>query len=127
MVNYDAQDGFFVQSVLLKDATLPVAEVHSHNSLKTETLHSHTLTKTFNSNKTIYPQQQPSQQQQQQMHLQLGQLKTAQKTVSTNYLSLSTISTLTIQKMQFHHAGNYTCAPSNARSASVSVHVLQGT
>ncbi|XP_037818786.1 uncharacterized protein LOC119608441 [Lucilia sericata] len=37
----------------------------------------------------------------------------------------ASISTLTIQKVRFHHAGNYTCAPSNARSASTSVHVLQ--
>ncbi|KAM7352006.1 defective proboscis extension response 19 isoform 2-T2 [Cochliomyia hominivorax] len=35
------------------------------------------------------------------------------------------ITTLTIQKVRFHHAGNYTCAPSNVRAASTSVHVLQ--
>ncbi|XP_073824794.1 defective proboscis extension response 19 [Musca autumnalis] len=37
----------------------------------------------------------------------------------------ASISILTILKVRFHHAGNYTCAPSNARSASTSVHVLQ--
>lgn len=52
--------------------------------------------------------------------------------ISTKFMqpagfSLSTsISTLTIQKVRFHHAGNYTCAPSNVKSASSSVHVLQG-
>lgn len=38
----------------------------------------------------------------------------------------ASISVLKILKVRFHHAGNYTCAPSNARSASTSVHVLQG-
>lgn len=122
MVNYDAQDGFFVQSVLLKEPTLPVAiELnHNHNSLKGDDTHAHSPTRTLG-NKTIYPQQQQQQQQQP-----LGQLKATLKAVPTSYLSLSTISTLTIQKVHFHHAGNYTCAPSNARSASISVHVLQG-
>lgn len=122
MVNYDAQDGFFVQSVLLKAPSLPVTvDLHNsmaHNSLKAEDSHGHSPTRALG-NKTIYPQQQLQQQQ-------LGQSKTTLKAVPTSYLSLSTISTLTIQKVHFHHAGNYTCAPSNARSASVSVHVLQG-
>ncbi|XP_035795874.1 uncharacterized protein LOC118468784 [Anopheles albimanus] len=34
-------------------------------------------------------------------------------------------SVLTIRKVHFKHAGNYTCAPSNARPASITVHVLQ--
>ncbi|TMW47333.1 hypothetical protein DOY81_007588 [Sarcophaga bullata] len=57
-----------------------------------------------------------------------GNNKTAQsiKFIQPVGISLSTsLSTLTIQKVRFHHAGNYTCAPSNARSASTSVHVLQ--
>ncbi|XP_059220796.1 uncharacterized protein LOC106091129 isoform X2 [Stomoxys calcitrans] len=40
-------------------------------------------------------------------------------------LKTTSISILTILKVRFHHAGNYTCAPSNAKSASTSVHVLQ--
>ncbi|XP_058451559.1 uncharacterized protein LOC131430523 [Malaya genurostris] len=35
-------------------------------------------------------------------------------------------SVLTIKEVHSKHAGNYTCAPSNTRSASIIVHVLQG-
>ncbi|XP_058815634.1 uncharacterized protein LOC131679094 [Topomyia yanbarensis] len=35
-------------------------------------------------------------------------------------------SVLTIKEVHSKHAGNYTCAPSNTRSASITVHVLQG-
>ncbi|XP_053672222.1 uncharacterized protein LOC128722574 [Anopheles nili] len=35
-------------------------------------------------------------------------------------------SVLTIKEVHLRHAGNYTCAPSNARPASITVHVLQG-
>lgn len=35
------------------------------------------------------------------------------------------ISVLTIRHVNFRHAGNYTCAPSNARSTSIAVHVLK--
>lgn len=42
------------------------------------------------------------------------------------YLPNSSMSVLTIKTVSFHHAGNYTCAPSNARPASITVHVLRG-
>ncbi|XP_065081311.1 uncharacterized protein LOC135703878 [Ochlerotatus camptorhynchus] len=35
-------------------------------------------------------------------------------------------SVLTIMEVHSKHAGNYTCAPSNTRPASITVHVLQG-
>lgn len=35
-------------------------------------------------------------------------------------------SVLSIQEVNFKHAGNYTCAPSNARPVSITVHVLRG-
>ncbi|XP_029729402.2 uncharacterized protein LOC109419083 [Aedes albopictus] len=35
-------------------------------------------------------------------------------------------SVLTIKEVHSKHAGNYTCAPSNTRPASITVHVLQG-
>uniref|UniRef100_A0A182VTI1 Ig-like domain-containing protein n=1 Tax=Anopheles minimus TaxID=112268 RepID=A0A182VTI1_9DIPT len=35
-------------------------------------------------------------------------------------------SVLTIKEVHLRHAGNYTCAPSNARPTSITVHVLQG-
>lgn len=36
------------------------------------------------------------------------------------------ISILTINEVSFLHVGNYTCAPSNAKQASITVHVLRG-
>jgi hypothetical protein len=35
-------------------------------------------------------------------------------------------SVLTIREVNLKHAGNYTCAPSNTKSASITVHVLRG-
>lgn len=35
-------------------------------------------------------------------------------------------SILTVKKTKLTHDGNYTCAPSNAKSASVMVHVIEG-
>lgn len=36
------------------------------------------------------------------------------------------ISILSINDVSFLHVGNYTCAPSNAKQASITVHVLRG-
>jgi hypothetical protein len=38
----------------------------------------------------------------------------------------SASSVLLVHEVQFKHAGNYTCAPSNTRSTSINVHVLKG-
>ena len=38
----------------------------------------------------------------------------------------SVISVLSINEAHFKHAGNYTCAPSNTRPTSITVHVLRG-
>ncbi|XP_050695560.1 zwei Ig domain protein zig-8-like [Eriocheir sinensis] len=38
----------------------------------------------------------------------------------------TTISTLTLRDAQVHNSGQYTCSPSNARPASIRVHVLSG-
>lgn len=35
-------------------------------------------------------------------------------------------SVLLVVGVQFKHAGNYTCAPSNTRSTNINVHVLKG-
>lgn len=35
-------------------------------------------------------------------------------------------SVLLVQGVQFKHAGNYTCAPSNTRPTNINVHVLKG-
>lgn len=36
------------------------------------------------------------------------------------------ISILSINDVSFLHVGNYTCSPSNAKQASITVHVLRG-
>jgi hypothetical protein len=38
----------------------------------------------------------------------------------------TTTSVLLVQGVQFKHAGNYTCAPSNTRPTHINVHVLKG-
>lgn len=35
-------------------------------------------------------------------------------------------SVLLVHEVQFNHAGNYTCAPSNTRPTNINVHVLKG-
>lgn len=35
-------------------------------------------------------------------------------------------SVLSVHEVQFKHAGNYTCAPSNTRPTNINVHVLKG-
>lgn len=35
-------------------------------------------------------------------------------------------SLLLVHEVQFKHAGNYTCAPSNTRPTNINVHVLKG-
>jgi hypothetical protein len=35
-------------------------------------------------------------------------------------------SVLLVHGVQFEHAGNYTCAPSNTRPTNINVHVLKG-
>lgn len=44
----------------------------------------------------------------------------------TAFLKVPSTSVLTIQEVHIRHGGNYTCAPSNARPASITVHVLRG-
>lgn len=39
---------------------------------------------------------------------------------------MSNGSILTVNKTKLMHNGNYTCEPSNARAASVMVHVIEG-
>ena len=38
----------------------------------------------------------------------------------------TTISSLTLRDAQVHNSGQYTCSPSNAKTASIRVHVLSG-
>ncbi|XP_037959151.1 probable serine/threonine-protein kinase roco9, partial [Teleopsis dalmanni] len=59
-------------------------------------------------------------------NLNTKKLSSTTKSIHSSLYVSTSISKLTIQEVYLHHAGNYTCAPSNARSASISVHVLRG-
>ena len=51
------------------------------------------------------------------------------KNMNSTSSSLNTqlvISTLIVESVNKKHAGNYSCSPSNAKSAQVTVHVLHG-
>lgn len=108
MVNYDAHNGFSVSSTLLQ----PMDEL----------------------------QQQP-QQQQPHHEIQMAGSNAKQqppnatatnknaplsKTKKPSYSQTPSISILTISEVSLKHAGNITCAPSNAKQASITVHVLRG-
>lgn len=44
----------------------------------------------------------------------------------SNFNTNLVISTLVVNSVNKKHAGNYSCSPSNAKSAQVTVHVLHG-
>lgn len=46
--------------------------------------------------------------------------------IQTNSHSPPAISVLLVHEVQFKHAGNYTCAPSNTRPTHINIHVLKG-
>lgn len=44
----------------------------------------------------------------------------------SSYLLVPSTSILSIREVHFKHGGNYSCAPSNARAGTITIHVLQG-
>lgn len=99
MVNYDTQNGFFVSSTLMQPLDEPY-ELHSANINGKQSSNA-TITST-NKNAPI------------------------SKPKKTSNTQTPSISILTINEVRFFHAGNITCAPSNAKQASITVHVLRG-
>lgn len=97
MVNYDTQDGFSVSSI---------RSSHQHygsgsgSSSRSSSSHG----QNNGSNSMNGPPMPPQ----------------------TTFLKVPSTSVLTIQEVHLRHGGNYTCAPSNARPASITVHVLRG-
>jgi len=124
MVNYDAQGGFVVTSII--ENAIPGLENVQHYPTRGNGVKNKTLRSTMESNvdnaigtaTTAMPYVSPSPISPFTM-LQMQQHKSP-------YLPNSSMSVLTIKTVTFHHAGNYTCAPSNARPASITVHVLRG-
>ncbi|KAM8715433.1 hypothetical protein ACLKA7_002480 [Drosophila subpalustris] len=122
MVNYDAQGGFVVTSII--ENAIPGLEMGQHLQTRGNGGRNKTLRSTMESNvdnaigTTAIPYVSTSPISPFTM-LQMQQHKSP-------YLPNSSMSVLTIKTVTFHHAGNYTCAPSNARPASITVHVLRG-
>ena len=98
MVNYDTQNGYSVKTYQIPQ--------HLFNSFYTKNHKNDDINPSvkksswFQSNRTIL--EQPTE------------------------LITAPISVLTIDEVHFRHAGNYTCAPSNVRPATINVHVLRG-
>lgn len=122
MVNYDAQGGFVVTSII--ENAIPGLEMGQYLQTRGNGGRNKTLRSTMESNvdnaigTTAIPYVSTSPISPFTM-LQMQQHKSP-------YLPNSSMSVLTIKTVTFHHAGNYTCAPSNARPASITVHVLRG-
>lgn len=124
MVNYDAQGGFVVTSIT--ENAIPGLENVQHSPTRGNGGRNKTLRSAMESNNdnaigttaampyAVSPSPiSPFTMLQMQQH-------------KSPYLPNSSMSVLTIKTVTFHHAGNYTCAPSNARPASITVHVLRG-
>lgn len=123
MVNYDVHNGFSVSSIYLQSEDHFISNTNTHQH---------------------QPQQQQIQLQQQHQQPTAGssgvggsdgrtinQNSTLSKNTATSkskkpFLVTPSISILTIKEVNFLHVGNYTCAPSNAKQASITVHVLRG-
>ncbi|EDX04523.1 uncharacterized protein LOC6731803 [Drosophila simulans] len=120
MINYDSQGGFVVTSIGQSNPqsgqffrsspankSRPTMPMESSNGVLNSLLGSSDGFKTPAAN---VPSSTPYMMQQHQ----------------SAYLLNPSVSVLTVKQVNFRHAGNYTCAPSNARPASITVHVLRG-
>lgn len=116
MVNYDTQDGFSVSSFQSPN--------HHHSSSSISSIHSgsgssNTGTSTSSQSGSISNNGGSSSNN-------FTNSLVSSSLPQTTYLKVPSTSVLTIQEVHFKHAGNYTCAPSNARQTSITVHVLRG-
>lgn len=98
MVNYDTHNGFSVSSTLMQ----PLDELHETQTASVNAKQPPNATTSTNKNAPI------------------------SKPKKTSNSQTPSISILTINEVSFLHVGNYTCAPSNAKQASITVHVLRG-
>lgn len=105
MVNYDTHNGFSVSSIYLQSEDHFTSGAHAAAATSS---HMHADKKAINHNST-----------------QSKAAATATKS-RKSLLTTPSISILTIKEVGSMHHGNYTCAPSNAKQASITVHVLRG-
>lgn len=99
MVNYDIHNGFSVSSIYLQSEEHFASNINHHNN------HGNVDVRTINTTQNKN-----------------GLMSKSKKT----FLVTPSISILTIKEVNYLHVGNYTCAPSNAKQASITVHVLRG-
>lgn len=104
MVNYDIQDGFSVSSFQTPH--------NHHNNVVSSSSSSPISSSVSNGNHDGSSMNSTT--------------SLAPSIPQTTFLKVPSTSVLTIQEVHFKHAGNYTCAPSNARQTSITVHVLRG-
>lgn len=102
MVNYDIQDGFSVSSFQTP---------HNHHNNGVSSSSSSPISSSVSNGNHDGSSMNST---------------TAPSIPQTTFLKVPSTSVLTIQEVHFKHAGNYTCAPSNARQTSITVHVLRG-
>lgn len=111
MVNYDAHNGFSVSSTLLQ----PMDELQQHQQPPLPPSPQHHEIQTAGSNAKQPPNATTA----------TNKNAPLSKTKKPSYSLTSSISILQIKEVSLKHAGNITCAPSNAKQASITVHVLR--
>ncbi|XP_052852070.1 uncharacterized protein LOC128262075 [Drosophila gunungcola] len=118
MINYDAQGGFVVTSI--GQSNQQSGQTHrsspankSRVTMPMESNGNGLLNNILGSPENFKAPNMPSSTPYMQQH-------------QSSYLLNPSVSVLTVRQVNFRHAGNYTCAPSNARPASITVHVLRG-
>lgn len=104
MVNYDIQDGFSVSSFQIP---------HNHHNNGVSSSSSSPISSSVSNGNHDGSSMNST-------------TSLAPSIPQTTFLKVPSTSVLTIQEVHFKHAGNYTCAPSNARQTSITVHVLRG-
>lgn len=115
MVNYDTHNGFSVSSLLMQSDEHHESMAHTATTKHIQipnatTSHNH-------KNAAVAAAKAAA--------LASGSATVAGRTKKPT-LQTPSISVLTINDVSFLHVGNYTCAPSNAKQASITVHVLRG-
>lgn len=122
MVNYDTHNGFSVSSVLMSsDEHHESTATHRHTQMaNTSAAHTHKNVVSSTGSGSSSSSSSSSNSNGSGAGGGGGTGRTKKPTITPS------ISVLTINDVNFLHVGNYTCAPSNAKQASITVHVLRG-
>lgn len=118
MVNYDTHNGFSVSSILMQSDEHHESMAHTATTKHIQIPNATTSHNHKNAAAAAAASASAS-------ALASGSATVAGRTKKPT-LQTPSISVLTINDVSFLHVGNYTCAPSNAKQASITVHVLRG-